>query len=254
MTAPTRTNADTARTVYQVFGAGDIPALLDLLADDVAWESDWEDNFAQRPGGPAFYRPFTGRDNLGPFFEAMGRNEFAMLEVRDVIADGDRVVARIGLEYALPGGGRYRDEQLHLWTFTSGGKIASVRHFLDTAKLLAAAAGRDTTVVPDPVAAGVPGSKAGPRSDPAFFDALGRVFDQFPDVAEKYSISFDGYAREAVGASGSAVARSRSDGDRIVTTYVERTTASNGDDDPCAPNGFCARWFRGECVECYFTS
>ncbi|MDL5158266.1 nuclear transport factor 2 family protein [Actinomycetospora termitidis] len=146
MSAPTRTNADTARRVYEVFGAGDIPGLLAMLSEDVAWESDWEDNFAQRPGGPAFYRPFSGRSNLGPFFDAMGRNEFSMLELRDVIADGDRVVCRVALAYTLPGGGRYRDEQLHLWTFDKAGAITSVRHFLDTAKLLAAAAGEDTTV------------------------------------------------------------------------------------------------------------
>jgi uncharacterized protein len=145
VTTSTRTNADTAAEVYRAFGAGDVPALLALIADDVRWESDWEDNFAQRAGGPAFYRPFHGKDQLGGFFEAMGANTFHQLEVRDVIADGDRVVARVALEYTLPSGGRYRDEQLHLWTFDGDGKIIAIRHFLDTAKLLAATRGEDTT-------------------------------------------------------------------------------------------------------------
>ncbi|MHC1559504.1 nuclear transport factor 2 family protein [Actinomycetospora sp. C-140] len=146
MTATTTsTNAETAAAIYRAFGSGDIPTLMDLIADDVRWESEWEDNFAQRAGGPAFYRPFHGKGELGGFFEAMGANTFHQLDVRDVIADGDRVVARVALEYTLPSGGRYRDEQLHLWTFDGDGKIVAIRHFLDTAKLLAAARGEDTT-------------------------------------------------------------------------------------------------------------
>jgi ketosteroid isomerase-like protein len=75
----------------------------------------------------------------------MGADTFHQLEVRDLIADGDRVVARVALEYTMPSGGRHRDEQLHRWTFDEGGKIVAIRHFLDTAKLLAATRGEDTT-------------------------------------------------------------------------------------------------------------
>ncbi len=148
MTSTTTDNTATVATVYEAFGAGDVETLLGLIAEDVRWESDWEDNFAQRAGGPSFYRPLHGRDQLGSFFDAMGANTFHQLEVRDVIADGDRAVARVALEYTLPSGGRYRDEQLHLWTFDADGKIVAIRHFLDTAKLLAATRGEDTTARP----------------------------------------------------------------------------------------------------------
>jgi ketosteroid isomerase-like protein len=142
MTSTTTDNATTVATIYRAFGAGDVDTLLGLIAEDVHWESDWEDNFAQRAGGPAHYRPFHGRDQLGGFFEAMGACTFHQLDVR---ADGDRAVARVALEYTMPSGGRYRDEQLHLWTFDGEGKIVGIRHFLDTAKLLAATRGEDTT-------------------------------------------------------------------------------------------------------------
>ena len=42
-------NLSTAQAIYEAFGPGDIPFILDLLADDVAWES-WEDNSAQKAG------------------------------------------------------------------------------------------------------------------------------------------------------------------------------------------------------------
>jgi len=141
----TQTNAATVAAIYTAFGGGDIPTFLSMIADDVRWEADWEDNFAQRAGGPAHYRPFHGRDNLAPFFEAMGACTFHALDVREVIADGGSVVARVALEYTMPSGGRYRDEQLHLWTLGPDGKVIALRHFLDTAKLLAATRGEDTT-------------------------------------------------------------------------------------------------------------
>jgi len=37
------------QNIYAAFGRGDVNAILDCLADDVAWES-WSDNFAQRAG------------------------------------------------------------------------------------------------------------------------------------------------------------------------------------------------------------
>jgi ketosteroid isomerase-like protein len=40
-------NADIVRGIYDAFGRGDIPAILETLSEDVAWEQ-WEDNHAQR--------------------------------------------------------------------------------------------------------------------------------------------------------------------------------------------------------------
>jgi ketosteroid isomerase-like protein len=145
MTASTSTTADTTAAIYRAFGSGDMPTLLGMMADDVRWETDWEDNFAQRAGGPAFYRPFHGKDEVAAgFFEAIGANEFHQLEVRDIIADGNRAVARVALEYTMPSGGRYRDEQLHLWTFDDDGKVVRLRHYTDTAKHIAASQGANT--------------------------------------------------------------------------------------------------------------
>jgi hypothetical protein len=65
--------------------------------------------------------------------------------VVDVVAGADKAVAQVKLDYTLPSGGRYRDEQLHLWTFGPDGTVVALRHFMDTAKLLAANGGEDTT-------------------------------------------------------------------------------------------------------------
>jgi hypothetical protein len=68
-------------------------------------------------------------------------HEFAVL---DLLAGTGRVAAVVVIDAELPGGGRYRDEEMHLWTFRPDGSIGALRHYIDTAKHLAAARGEDT--------------------------------------------------------------------------------------------------------------
>jgi hypothetical protein len=55
------------------------------------------------------------------------------------------VIAEVVIAATLPNGGRFRDEELHLWGFGSDGKINRMRHYVDTAKHIAAERGEDTT-------------------------------------------------------------------------------------------------------------
>ena len=138
-------NEATTREIYVAFGSGDVPGFLSHIAQDVRWESDWEDNYAQHDDGPPHFKPIHGKDGVPAFFAIMGSYTFHDLQLIDVIASESKVVAQVALDYSLPGGGRYRDEQLHLWTFGPDGKVVALRHFLDTAKILAATRGVDTT-------------------------------------------------------------------------------------------------------------
>jgi uncharacterized protein len=49
--------ATTVNAIYAAFDSGDVPASMATLADDITWESEWENNYAQRPGGPAHFVP-----------------------------------------------------------------------------------------------------------------------------------------------------------------------------------------------------
>ena len=71
-------------------------------------------------------------------------NDFQIL---DIVGSGRQVVAEVRVDISMPGGGRFVDEELHLWTFEDAGRIVRYRHYSDTAKHLAAAAGTDTTVL-----------------------------------------------------------------------------------------------------------
>jgi ketosteroid isomerase-like protein len=56
-----------------------------------------------------------------------------------------QVSAEILIDVTTANGGRYRDEEMHLWSVGSDGRVVRLRHYIDTAKHLAAAGGEDTT-------------------------------------------------------------------------------------------------------------
>jgi len=142
MTTTTTGSSATVGSIYEAFGRGDVPAILEHLADDVAWD-DWPDNFAQRAGVPHLM-PRHGRDDVAGFFGVVGAWTVLGFEVLDVIGDGRQVVAEIRASFALPDGGRFADEELHLWTFDGAGRVSRFRHYVDTAKHIAASRGEDT--------------------------------------------------------------------------------------------------------------
>ena len=139
----TGTNADTVAAVYAAFAVGDVAAILDRLAPDVAFDADWPDNFAQR-AGVAHLVPRRGRAEVAEFFALIGSWRVDAFEVRDVLSSDRQVVAQLSAAFTLPGGGRFADEELHLWTFDGDGRVVRFRHYVDTAKHIAASAGADT--------------------------------------------------------------------------------------------------------------
>lgn len=130
--------------IYEAFGTGDIPALLAPLAEDISWDGDWADHFAQRAELEMF-TPRHGRAAAEAFFGYVAGCTIHDFQVLDVIAGERQVVVQVVIELSYPNGGRYRDEELHLWTFGADGKIIALRHYVDTAKHIAAAGGQDTT-------------------------------------------------------------------------------------------------------------
>ncbi|HWC33537.1 MAG TPA: nuclear transport factor 2 family protein [Mycobacteriales bacterium] len=131
-------------SIYEAFGRGDLDALVAPLADDVSWDADWAQHSAQEAGLDMF-RPRHGKAEVREFFTALGAFEVHDFQVLDLLASDRQVVVQVLIDCSYPHGGRYRDEELHLWTFHPNGTIGALRHYVDTAKHIAAAAGEDTT-------------------------------------------------------------------------------------------------------------
>jgi ketosteroid isomerase-like protein len=122
-------NVETVQRVFQAFGRGDIPGVLALLAEDVLWFF---------PGPPAI--PFAGErrghEGATQFFQTLGGAvEFEQFEVRELVAQGDKVVA-LGFERGrVRATGRTFDNPWALVFTLRGGRVAEFRSYEDTAAL-----------------------------------------------------------------------------------------------------------------------
>ena len=136
-------NLATVQAIYEAFGNGDVPAIIDQMAEDVDWEH-WDDNHAQKAGVPSL-RTRNGKTGVSEFFAVAARMGITDFQVINLMEGGDQVAATVVIETDLPGGGHCRDEEIHLWSFGPSGKDSGLRHYVDTAKHIAAASGVDTT-------------------------------------------------------------------------------------------------------------
>jgi ketosteroid isomerase-like protein len=128
-------NEQTVREIYAAFLRQDLPGILERVADDVDWRNDevasrecpWNGNF-------------SGKTNLPRFFQAVGENlDLPVFEVKAIAASGPYVAAQLRIEGNVRGTSRsWKNDVVHFWTFNDRGKVASYRHFNDTAAELAA--------------------------------------------------------------------------------------------------------------------
>lgn len=124
---PGTRNVATVQAVYEAFGRGDIPFILEQLADDVDWESGGQDH------GIPWLIPGRGVAHVASFFESLRAIDVKRFEPFSIVADGDRVIALINLEAVVLETGRtVSDLEVHVWTFRDDGKVTSLRHVVDT--------------------------------------------------------------------------------------------------------------------------
>jgi ketosteroid isomerase-like protein len=112
---------------YEAVGRGDIPALLEILTDDVQWTF-------QGPSTIPFAGTCRGREGVAEFFSLVEENlEFQEFEPREFVAQGDTVVA-LGFERSLvrPTGRTFEQEWAHVYRLRDG-KVAEFLALEDTA-------------------------------------------------------------------------------------------------------------------------
>ena len=125
-------NLATIKEIYEAFGRGDVPVILSKLADDVEWEK-WDDNFAQQADVP-YLRHRQGPQAVVGFFQEIAKIGIKQFRILSVMEGANQIAAEIELETAS-----FDDQEIHLWTFDDEGKVTRFRHYIDTAKHIAAA-------------------------------------------------------------------------------------------------------------------
>lgn len=125
-------NVETVKAIYEAFGRGDVPFILNQLDENVTWEK-WNDNTAQKADVP-YMRERCNADGVLEFFVETGKLGITSFDVVSIMDGGNKVAVEFDIESERFG----REEEIHLWTFNNKGKVVGFRHYLDTAKHIAA--------------------------------------------------------------------------------------------------------------------
>jgi hypothetical protein len=109
-------NVRTVQALYAAFGRGDVPAVLEGMDPEITWVNP----------GPAeltYFGTHRGRNAVANnIFAFLGENvHISVLEPKDMIAGGDKVVVLLHMEAtARKTGRRVVQEVAHVWTFKNG--------------------------------------------------------------------------------------------------------------------------------------
>lgn len=112
---------------YNNFKTGNIEGLLNLMSDDITW------TLPEMEGVP-FAGKRTGRESVGEFFASVGASqEVISFEPRELIAEGDKVVALGNYSWRVIANGReFGGDFAHVWTIRDG-EATEFQEYMDTA-------------------------------------------------------------------------------------------------------------------------
>jgi ketosteroid isomerase-like protein len=127
-------NTDIIRGAYDAFAAGDVPAVLAVLHDDVEWT---------QPAGHPYAGTYTGPDAIVQNVLMPLASEWDSFRVEPdaLIGEGDQVAARGWLSGTYQATGvAFRARFVHWWAMT-GGRATRFEAIEDTVKMAEAVSG-----------------------------------------------------------------------------------------------------------------
>jgi ketosteroid isomerase-like protein len=128
------TNTETVQKIYAAFGRGDLPAILEHLAESVEWE------YGGSPDDVPWLLPRRGREGAAQFFGSLAALEFQRFETKTLLEGSGMVVALIDIEATVKANGRRirETDEVHIFHFDGAGRVVKFRHRVDTAQHRAA--------------------------------------------------------------------------------------------------------------------
>ena len=99
-------NVETVQAIYEAFGRGDVPTILDRLDDAVEWET------TAPVSDVPWLQARRGKANIAGFFESMAPLEINRFEPHTIFDGGDKIFVLIAFEatalgkrYSFPNNG-----------------------------------------------------------------------------------------------------------------------------------------------------
>jgi hypothetical protein len=129
-------NVQAVQQMYAAFGRGDLPAVLEMLAEDVDWQSPVS---RTEPEELSWARPRHSREEVAIYFkELLEKVQPEQMETLDFTAQGDRVIVEGRNRGTVKSTGRtYEHDWVMVFTLRKG-KIVRFRHYYDTADIVVA--------------------------------------------------------------------------------------------------------------------
>jgi ketosteroid isomerase-like protein len=123
-------NLSTVKGIYDAFGSGDVPAILDQLADDVDWAAD-----AAGDAAP-WWGERKGKDAVVGFFESLGGavDVLTFEPVGFAANDDDEVMVLLRFASKSKQTGRESSMNIHHYWHFRDGKVDRYRGSEDTAQ------------------------------------------------------------------------------------------------------------------------
>lgn len=127
MATDAKTNTQTAQTLYQLFGEGNVTSILELLTSDIKWTCPGPKEILP------YARVYKGKNEVGEFFKLISENkEFPKFEPREFIAEGNKVVALGYWEAKSRKTGKPYSGEWAMAFYFREGKIYEHREYYDT--------------------------------------------------------------------------------------------------------------------------
>ncbi|BAY25424.1 hypothetical protein NIES2100_52300 [Calothrix sp. NIES-2100] len=129
----TQESLELVQQFYATIGSGDIEATLNLLANDVEWETPFPREIVPHGG------KWHGKEGVTEFFSLLNQNvEFQQFELKNFIAQDNQVAVVGHFKVLVKATGRYYEpDTVVIWTVEHG-KIKQFREFTDTTQAVSA--------------------------------------------------------------------------------------------------------------------
>lgn len=114
------TNKEIVQGLYEAFGRGDVPAIIERMADDVVLHT-------QGNVGP-YEKTYRGKDGVGALMQAIGEHEeIGKMDTYLFVAEGEYVVTFINCSTKAKKTGKSADVHfIHRWKLHEGKAVEMV--------------------------------------------------------------------------------------------------------------------------------